>query len=323
MMIQAQTNDPLHTLIDDLREYISESQRPKTSDAGWVARAAHAGEAIYAALVRLKESLIAKQAAYATSVGTLVERLGAYTDGLKESLDADVLKARCNDLARSYEEFLLALRAARVERAEQLARSRQLKPTNYVRNLFHAAMGILAVSLYHFILTRAQALWILGAIFTFFGLLEVTRRFSVRWNDFLVDHVFGLISRPSERYRVNSSSLYVMALLIITAFFPKLAVEASILILGIGDPIASIFGRRFGRKKLFRDKSYAGSIAFLVAGFVVSFSLLFFSGVALGYALLSALVMSLAGAVTELLSSRIDDNFSIPLACATIGALLL
>ena len=322
-MIQTQTTDPLHSLIEELREYISDSQHPRTSDATWRERAWRAGEGIYASLVGLKESLVAAQVAYAASVGALVEQLRAYTEALKGRVDADSLKASCNDLARSYEELLLALRAARVERAEQLARSRQLKPTNYTRNLFHAAMGLTAVTLYHFLLTRAQALWILGVVFVFFGFLEVSRRFSARWNDFLVDRAFGKISRPSERFRVNSSTLYVLALILITALFPKLAVEAAILILGISDPVASIFGRRFGKRKLFRDKSYAGTIAFFVAGFVSTSALLLSSGVSIGYGLSIALIMSLAGAVTELLSSRIDDNFSIPLASAAVGALFL
>ena len=322
-MIQTQTNDALHSVIENLREYISESQRPKSADATWVERAWRTGESLYASLDGLKESLVSTQATYALAFTAMVERLLAYTNALKARVNTDSLKERVNELARSYEEFLLALRAAGVERAEQLARSRQLKPTNYTRNLYHATMGLTAVALYHFVLTRGQALWVLGTIFTFFALLEVTRRFSTRWNDFLVDKAFGKISRPSERFRVNSSTLYVLALILITALFPKLAVEAAILILGIGDPMASIFGRRFGKKKLFRDKSYAGTIAFFIAGFVSTAALLLFSGVSLGYGLLAAGIISLAGAVTELLSSRVDDNFSIPLASAAVGALLL
>jgi dolichol kinase len=322
-MIQTQTNDTLHSIIENLREYISESQHPKTTDATWVERAWRTGESISASLNKLNESLLSTQVTYTVAFTAMIERLLAYTNALKEQVTTASLKTRCNELARSYEEFLLALRAAGVARAEQLARSRQLKPTNYTRNLFHTAMGLTAVTLYHFFLTQRQALWILGAIFSLAALLEISRRFSSRWNNFLVDHIFRRVSRPSERYRVNSSTLYVLALLLITALFPKLAVEAAILLLGIGDPVASIFGQRFGKKKLFRDKSYAGTIAFFVAGFVSTTPLLLLSGVSLGYGLLSAVIISLVGAVTELLSSRIDDNFSIPLASAAVGALLL
>ena len=89
---------------------------------------------------------------------------------------------------------------------------------------------------------------------------------------------------------------------------------------------ALLFGRltdRLGRKKLFRDKSYAGTLAFFFTGLIVSSSLFLSAGVGVGYAFIVALLMSLAGAVTELLSSRIDDNFSIPVVCATVGAIFL
>ncbi len=80
-------------------------------------------------------------------------------------------------------------------------------------------MGLTGAILYYFVLTRIQALAILVAIFLVFGVLEITRRFSGRWNDYLVDKVFGAIARPSERYRVNSSTFYVMALIIIVLFY--------------------------------------------------------------------------------------------------------
>jgi dolichol kinase len=318
-MQHTQTNDPLHSLIEQLREYISENQRPLRSEAKKATAESH-GERIYRSL---KEVLITKQAEYSASLSAVLEQLRAYVEALRAQPDADTLRARSSSLARSYEDFLLALREANVEDAEKLNRSRQLKPINYVRNLFHASMGLLAASLYHFVLTRSQALFILVSVFVAFGALEVTRRFSARWNDFLVDRFFGKISRPSERHRVNSSTLYVLALIIITALYDKLPVEAAILLLGLGDPMASIFGKKFGRKKLFRDKSYAGTIAFFSTGLIVSSALFLSAGIWVGYALFAAFMVSLAGAVTELLSSRMDDNFSIPVVCASIGALLL
>lgn len=275
--------------------------------------------------VRVDEAQAAHEAGtLSAALGVLAGLLRAYLDGLAQTPEAPRLREQHAALARGYEDLLLAARDARLENAEKLNRSRQLKPTNYARNLFHAGMGVFAVSLYHFVLSRAQALWVLGSVLAVFAALELSRRFSSRWNDFLVDKAFGAISRPSERHRLNSSTLYVFALLLITALFPKLAVEAAILILGVADPAASVIGRRFGRRKLFRDKSVAGSLGFWGAG---SLSCAVLLGLAtdwpLWYVGLAALLVSLVGAVTELLSSRVDDNFSIPMMCATAGALLL
>jgi dolichol kinase len=316
--------EALNSYVDELREYISAIQRPRGGDASWVEAMRLAGEELSAAGSRLRASLSARAAHWA-SLDAVTERLRAYTEGLAAGPRVAALKAQRDALARSYEELLLELRARRVARAEALSRSRQLKPTNYVRNLFHAAMGIVAVVLYQLVLSQQQALLVLGSIFAVFATLEITRRFSTRWNDFLVDEVFGAISRPSERYRINSSTVYVTALFLITALCPKLAVEAAILVLGLGDPAASLVGKRWGRRKLFRDKSYAGSLALLLTSFAAVSLFLWVAGPAYGMAraLGSAAAIAAVGALTELLSSRIDDNFSLPLACAAVGALIL
>lgn len=315
----------LDLVLEELREFIDNIQRPRIGDHPWSQKMRQAGDDLAAKFAALGARAEEKQAATRDSMKALSERLRAYTAELAERPDVKALKERRDTLARAYEELLLELRAKRVARAAALAQSRQLKPTNYARNLFHAANGITAVTLYHFFLTQAQALWILGSIFAVFGTLEVTRRFSTRWNDFLVDKVFGAISRPSERYRVNSATVYLLALMIITYAFPKLAVEAAILVLGLADPMASLVGKRWGRRKLFRDKSVAGTAAFFVTSLVAVGALLLLSaeGAVTMRLVLAAGCIAVAGAITELLSSRIDDNFSIPIVCAAVGALLL
>ncbi|KAL3699075.1 hypothetical protein R1sor_017097 [Riccia sorocarpa] len=88
-----------------------------------------------------------------------------------------------------------------------------------------------------------------------------------------------------------------------------------------GDGIADIMGRKFGSKKLpyNPDKSWAGSVAMLIFGFLVSFGLTqYFS--ALGFyqldkssAVRHLALISLAATVTESLpiSTKLDDNFTI------------
>lgn len=320
--------DPLQALdglVDALREYLSDLETPRPADSDWRDRVREAGADLYARIVALGPALRERQAGLQASVDRLGSQLDAYVDALAVRPDVVDLRARLAGLHRSYEELLLELKARRVARAAALASSRQLKPRNYARNAFHASNGIVAVVLYELLLTREQALWVLGSIFAVFASLEITRRFSDRWNDFLVDRVFGAISRPSERYRVNSATIYLLALILIAALFPKAAVGAAVLILGFGDPAASLAGKRWGRRKLFRDKSWAGSTAFFIVSFVA---------VAVYFSLTAALpgwpailgvaaLLALVGAVTELLSSRIDDNFSIPVICAAVATMLL
>jgi dolichol kinase len=319
------TLQALDTLLDELRDFIDKIQQPRVKDRPWAERRREAGQALAEKFSALSARAEEKHKEIRESLKGMSERLRAYADELGERPDMKALKERRDSLARSYEELLLELRNRRIARAAALTQSRQLKPVNYARNLYHAANALVAVSLYHLVLTREQALWVLGTIFAVFGTLEVTRRFSDRWNDFLVDKVFGAISRPSERYRVNSATVYLLALMIITFSFPKLPVEAAILVLGLGDPMASLIGKRFGRRKLFRDKSLAGTLAFFATAFVAVSILLGLSAAGLSplRVVLAAGGIAAVGAATELFSSRIDDNFSIPIACAVVGALLL
>jgi dolichol kinase len=319
------THEALNQLVDEVREFIDRIQTPRPADHKWRERVHQAGDDLSARMQAFAAGAAERQNATLESMRAMAERLRAYTAELSDSPNMQALKERRDHLARAYEELLLELKERRVARAAALAQSRQLKPRNYARNAFHISNGVVAVTLYHFFLTRAQSLYVLGTIFAVFATLEITRKFSDRWNDFLVDKVFGAISRPSERYRVNSATIYLLALILICYVFPKPAVEAAILVLGLGDPIASLVGKRFGKRKLYLDKSWAGSLAFFATAFAAVGAWVALTQPELGLVRVAAVAgaMALVGAVTELFSTRIDDNFSIPVACAAVGALLL
>ena len=79
------------------------------------------------------------------------------------------------------------------------------------------------------------------------------------------------------------------------------------------DPISSFFGILYGTKKILPNKSLQGSIAGFTTCYIVSYIyVLNFSDNGLdvfGFCLLAGV----AGAISELLSVFIDDNFTIPL----------
>ena len=82
-------------------------------------------------------------------------------------------------------------------------------------------------------------------------------------------------------------------------------------------------GARWGRIRLYNDKSLLGSAVFFAAGSIVSTIYL-----ALAVAPMSPLRMiaiatsvSLVGTVVELFSDRLDDNFTIPVTCAAMAML--
>ncbi|CAH1433259.1 unnamed protein product [Lactuca virosa] len=98
-----------------------------------------------------------------------------------------------------------------------------------------------------------------------------------------------------------------------------------------GDGFADIVGRRFGKKKIpyNTDKSFAGSIAMAVAGFIASVGYMYYfsmfgfvekkSEMVVGFfvvSLMSALVESLP------ISTILDDNLTVPLANVLLGTLV-
>lgn len=251
--------------------------------------------------------------------------LRALAAELEQSSELSRIRRLQAALGRAYE----GLRAGLLKRRQALPLGvdlRQLKPRNLARNAFHVAMALTGVLLYELVLDRTGVVLVTGALLAAFVALEVMRRVSPRFNDRLVEGVFGAISRPGEAHQVPAATWYLLALFLGCLLLPQHGIELGTLVLGLGDPAASLVGKRFPRPKLIGEKSVAGSLAFLVVAFLGSVVLL-----TLAVPTLAPLAMvgvaagtAGAGAVTELLSGRvIDDNFTVPLVAGTVAALLL
>ncbi|MGC4117170.1 MAG: SEC59/DGK1/VTE5 family protein [Myxococcales bacterium] len=285
-------------------------------------------EEALAQVSRIVEELPAPQAE--TSWGTSWARMSAALHDLKKALDSgaakDYVRARYDEATRAYEQWLAARRAASRTGETEAVQLGSLRPLMGPRTLFHISSGVVATVMYQFFLTTFQAEVVLLSILAVFGTLEITRRFSERWNHFLAAKLFHSIARPREYYRVNSSTLYVMALALVAPVFSKPAVLTGALILAFGDPAAAWLGRRFGTLKLYRSKSLVGSLAFVAAGTLVAgtYLMLFFPETSLANKLLAASLASLVGAVAELFSGpKLDDNLSIPIASTLVAALFV
>ncbi len=192
-----------------------------------------------------------------------------------------------------------------------------LRPTNYARNVFHVLTAAGVVTLLEFMNNPPLVL----AIAAFFAVAawstELARRISPRVN-VLVMKVFNPVAHPHEVQRVNSATWYTTALLLLAATQSTLLCVTGVVVLGIGDPIAALVGRRFGKIKLLHGRSLEGTVAFAISATVATFIafLVFHSSLGLGLALGLAAAASVAGALAELFSLRVDDNFSIPLSAA-------
>ncbi len=343
-------NEQLNELMDDLRMFVSNIQRPDLSDHSWKESIHDVCEELALRLVQIQEvfeeTLSEKRELLNDSLGELADSLRAYSREAHDSFDQTVEQLResltvyaqelaekpnvkklqdlYQSMADGYEDLLVTLKNLRLSKVEKLSRSAYLKPINYPRNIFHVCMGAGSVLVYQFLFTRTQVLWILGILMTVVVSLEISRRYSERWNTFLVEKVFGKIARPFEKHHINSASYYVTALLLICTLFDRSVAQVSVVVLAFADPAATITGKLWGRVKLYRDKSYVGTSVFLAVGLISSliFILLALPQFSFGYALFCAMIISITGAVAEVFTSRIDDNFTIPVACSFAAYLL-
>lgn len=216
-------------------------------------------------------------------------------------------------LQPAYEAFAAALRQGSVPVPS-------LRPTNYVRNAFHLACGLGVLWLVEDVLTTpAQRVCAAAAGAAWAWSMEIGRRASPRINHILM-RIFGPVAHPHEAHRVNSATWYACALLVLAIAFDPAVAVAAIAVLAVGDPAAAIVGRRWGRHKLVHGRSLEGTVAFTLTGAWAAWIVLRTWHPEVPQAGSVAFGASVAGAIAELVSRRVDDNLAIPLAAAAGAA---
>lgn len=191
-----------------------------------------------------------------------------------------------------------------------------LRPTNYARNVFHVGSALLALFVLVIAPWPAFPLVVAGGLCATAWSLEIARRVSPRANDRLM-RFFGAVAHAHERHRVNSSTWYLTALMLLSLLVAPAVSAVAVAVLGFGDPAAALIGRRFGRIRLRAGRSLEGSIGFVAVGALVAFvtASALLPGTVASH-LIVAVVAGITGAVVEMFSTSLDDNLTIPLAVA-------
>ena len=329
-------------LADELYALVSSFQRPRLADMAWaesarqrcgemaekVARArakvAAAREAFGEKMVTARASAISRREALADSLERMGETLRSASQTLAERPRSTRWREMSRRLGANYEEVVAHIRSLRDPVTTRRLKAKPLKPINYTRNLFHVGMGVFSLGLYELFLNWHQTMWVLGSLSAFVLFLEISRRFSRRWNEMVYNNAFFRpISRPEEKYRTNGASYYVLTMTVMCAIMPMTALEIGLLVLAFGDPAASVAGKRWGKRKLWKQKSWVGTTAFAAAGFAAIMGFAALKGMALltPGVLGMAVTCALCGAVVELFSDRLNDNFTVLALCTGIAAL--
>lgn len=218
----------------------------------------------------------------------------------------------------AYESLALTMRGV-------IAPPPTVRPTNHTRSLFHVVTGLTVLGFIQLAPGHAWLIGVSGAFAVCGWAMETVRRRSERVNALLMG-LFGRVAHPHERYRVNSSTWYVTALLLLALFSPRLSSSLGVVVLAVADPAAAFIGRRYGRIRLRANRSLEGTLGFFVMGTLSALAVLLALGprpVSVTLATLAvAAVAAAAGSVAELFSTGLDDNFTIPLVVATAAALM-
>lgn len=136
---------------------------------------------------------------------------------------------------------------------------------------------------------------------------------------------FGELLRKHEKQGgiTGSTILVASAALTILVYRQETAV-AALLFLSLGDSLAALVGRRYGRIKLICGRTLEGSLAALLGCLSASTILLllcpFFGWQLTPFALIAG---SVAATLVELVDIPLDDNFRIPILSGLVMELLI
>ena len=140
---------------------------------------------------------------------------------------------------------------------------------------------------------------------------EVARGYEINFP------IFSTVTRKAAKsvfevkYFATAPLAFTLGITLSLIFFPPSIAYASITVLTLGDSMANIFGKVFGKIPLpfNRKKTFEGTIC----GFVCAFfgSILFVNP-------LNALVAVTVGMLIESLPLQIDDNLAIPLSAGVV-----
>jgi len=167
--------------------------------------------------------------------------------------------------------------------------------------------------------------WLIAMIFftnTFIALIPPISFLILNYFSYHYNIVTGIERVDKQELGTIYYPLSLIILIIFTFGYLQIPYIGAIgiLIMGYGDGIATIMGYHFGKKKLYKNKTYVGSISMFIISFITTFILLWiFNPIHL---LLYSFTIAIVATLAELFSSKGFDNLSVPLSTTLIYFLL-
>jgi ceramide glucosyltransferase len=169
------------------------------------------------------------------------------------------------------------------------------------RKLWHLSFIWAPIAYYHWLSTKTVI--ILSIVFLLVFLVLDLIRLNWRRGNEIAYRYFSWLLREQERKGFNTAIYFSLACLICAVFFEKKVAVLAITLLCVGDPVAAFIGSTYGTIRIL-NKSLQGSLACFVACFLVAQFM---------FDLTIAFWAALTATFFELISSRLNDNLSIPI----------
>ena len=187
-----------------------------------------------------------------------------------------------------------------------------------LRKVIH--LSSLSIPIAYYFLPYKTTLWILIP-FTLFALFIDYGRYYIKWINRFFNWAFDSILREHERDNnrklLSGGSFVLISGCLCVLIFPKVIAITAFSILIISDTASALIGRRFGKND-FLDKSFEGTVAFIISAWIVVILSPKVSGIWPEY--LIGFTAAIIGGIIEAMSVRlrVDDNFSAPIAIGII-----
>lgn len=189
-----------------------------------------------------------------------------------------------------------------------------------IRKLIH--LTSISIPIGYSLLSKETTLWILIPLAIAFFVTDMLMKFIKPIRN-LVLFLFGSIMRPHEvknEIVLNGATWVFISAISCILILPKIAAVTGFAILIISDTSAALIGKKFGKHKIFHNKSLEGSSAFVISAMLVVSVITYLIKAPISFFIFGC-ICALLGGIIEGVSGilKIDDNFSIPLG---IGLLL-
>ncbi len=201
---------------------------------------------------------------------------------------------------------------------EQILRAVDLKrrsDIHWARKFWHMG-GVSIIAAIYANVPENTALTLLALAWVLFVPTDLLRLKYPSMNEFLVT-AFRPIMRQNEFDRLAGTSYLLTGLLLVALIFPPPIVLLSMMFLAFADPIASYFGIRYGKDKIFGEKSLQGSMAAFFVCALLTFYFLTSQWLLMDRLVIVSLLGGLIGALAELVPIfKLDDNLTLPVVSA-------